>query len=303
MMQVSTSHFYDSTTSLMQQLSKQADTLNTQIATTKKLSKPSDDVVAYQRLTTIKQANADDASYTSNISLASSLLQQSDTTLGNVETQLQRAAELAVQANSGTLNAGDRTAIATELQGIRDQLVSLANTKDARGQPLFAAATGDSAVTQAADGSVSFTGSGTPAGIPIGDGITVQPTESAARVFGGVPVAGGGTTDMFAALNSMIGALASNDVAGISAGGDGVQAALTQIGTMRASLGARAARVDLQQASVKDAATAREVDRSALEDTDVTAAITDLQKTMTVLQATQASFTKLSSLSLFNYLK
>lgn len=302
-MQVSTSHFYDSTTSLMQQLSKQADTLNTQIATTKKLSKPSDDVVAYQRLTTIKQANADDASYTSNISLASSLLQQSDTTLGNVETQLQRAAELAVQANSGTLNAGDRTAIATELQGIRDQLVSLANTKDARGQPLFAAATGDSAVTQAADGSVSFTGSGTPAGIPIGDGITVQPTESAARVFGGVPVAGGGTTDMFAALNSMIGALASNDVAGISAGGDGVQAALTQIGTMRASLGARAARVDLQQASVKDAATAREVDRSALEDTDVTAAITDLQKTMTVLQATQASFTKLSSLSLFNYLK
>ncbi len=302
-MQVSTSHFYDSTTTLMQQLSKQADTLNTQIATTKKISKPSDDVVAYQRLTAIKQANADDTSYTSNISLASSLLQQTDTSLGTAETQLQRAAELAVQANSGTLNDTDRTAIATELRGIRDQLVTLANTKDARGQPLFAAATGDSAVTQAADGSVSFTGTGTPASIPIGDGVSVQPTESAARVFGGVTLADGSTTDVFAALNTMIGALDSNNLSAVSSAGDGVQAALTQIGTVRASLGARSARVDLQQTSVKDAATARETDRSALEDTDITAAISDLQKTMTVLQATQASFTKLSSLSLFNYLK
>lgn len=302
-MQVSTSHFYDSTTSLMQQLSKQADTLNTQIATTKKISKPSDDVVAYQRLTAIKQANADDASYTSNISLASSLLQQTDTSLGTAETQLQRAAELAVQANSGTLNDTDRTAIATELRGIRDQLVTLANTQDARGQPLFAAATGDSAVTQAADGSVTFTGTGTPASIPIGDGVAVQPTESAARVFGGVTLKDGSKTDVFAALNTMISALDSNNLSAVSSAGDGVQAALTQIGTVRASLGARTARVDLQQTSVKDAATARETDRSALEDTDVTAAITDLQKTMTVLQATQASFTKLSSLSLFNYLK
>jgi flagellar hook-associated protein 3 FlgL len=302
-MQVSTSHFYDSTTTLMQQLSKQADTLNTQIATGKKVAAPSDDVVAYQRLTAIKQGNADDASYTTNISLASSLLQQSDTSLGTAETQLQRAAELAVQANGGTLNDSDRTAISTELRAIRDQLVTLANTRDARGQPLFAAATGDSAVTQAADGSVSFTGTGTPASIPIGDGVSVQPTESAARIFGNVPVAGGGTTDVFAALNSMISALDANDLPGISSAGDGVQAALTQVGTMRASLGARATRVDLQQTSAKDAATARETDRTALEDTDVTAAITDLQKTMTVLQATQASFTKHSSLSLFNYLK
>ena len=54
---------------------------------------------------------------------------------------------------------------------------------------------------------------------------------------------------------------------------------------------------------MKDVATDREATRSALEDTDVTAAITNLQKTMTILQATQASFTKLASLSLFDYLK
>ena len=49
--------------------------------------------------------------------------------------------------------------------------------------------------------------------------------------------------------------------------------------------------------------TDREELRSSLEDVDVTAAITELQKTMTILNATQSSFAKMASLSLFNYLR
>lgn len=302
-MQVSTNNFYSTAGKLMQQLSGQADKINTQISTTKKFSAPSDDVVAYQRLTTLKQASADATSYGANITLAQSLLDQSDTTLGSVGDQLQRASELAVTANSGTLNASDRQAIATELQGILSSVVALANTTDARGQPLFAAATGEGAVTQAADGSVSYNGTGTPASIPVADGVSVQPTESAARVFGGIPVAGGGTTDVFAALQGMITALQNNDTATIAGASDTMAAAVNQISAMRGSLGARSTRLDLQASQATDAATAREATRSSLEDTDVTTAITQLQKTMTILQATQASFTKLSSLSLFDYLK
>ncbi len=302
-MQISTSSFYDTAGTLMQQLSQQADTINTQIATTKKFSAPSDDVVAYQRLTTLKQASADATSYAGNITLAQSLLQQSDTTLGSVTSQLQSASELAVSANNGTLNASDRQAMATELQGILNSVVALANTKDARGQPLFGAATGAGAVTQAADGSVTFDGTGNPASIPVADGVSVQPTESAARVFGGIPTASGGTTDVFATLQGLITALNNNDTAAISAASSGVTAASNQVAAVRGSIGVRETSLDLQQSQATDAATARETDRSALEDTDVTTAITQLQKTMTVLQATQASFTKLSSLSLFDYLK
>src|SRR3546814_5791223 len=58
---------------------------------------------------------------------------------------------------------------------------------------------------------------------------------------------------------------------------------------VRASIGARGARIDLEQTRAADAGAAREIDRSAIEDTDITAAITELQKTMTILQATQAS--------------
>ena len=47
----------------------------------------------------------------------------------------------------------------------------------------------------------------------------------------------------------------------------------------------------------------REAKRSGLEDTDITTTVVELQKTMTILSATQASFTKLSALSLFDYLR
>ena len=53
----------------------------------------------------------------------------------------------------------------------------------------------------------------------------------------------------------------------------------------------------------REAQTDRTELRSSLEDVDVTQAYTELSKTMTILTATQTSFSKLSQLSLFNYLR
>lgn len=280
-------------------MSAHADTLNTQIATQKKLSAPSQDVVAYGRLATIARANADATVQGANLTLAQSLLQQSDTTLSAVTTQIQRAQELTLQAANGTLDDAARKTIAIELGDIRDDLVGLANTRDVRGQPLFGAASGDTAVTQAADGSVSYTGSGTPATIPVADGIDIAATDSAERVFG----ASG--TAVFAVLNDFIAALNAGGTVTAVAGTatSGLATSLTQVTNAQGSVGARAARLEIVAAQASQASDLREIDRSGLEDTDLSAAITELQKTMTILQATQASFTKLGQLSLFNYLK
>lgn len=304
-MQVGTSQFYDTGASQLSKLSAQADALNTQIATTKKIGTPSQDVVAYNRLAGIKQATADSTAYAGNVSLAKSLLQQSDTTLTAITNQLQQAAELTVQASNGTLNDDNRKTIAIQLQSIRDDLVNLAGTTDARGQPLFGAATGTTAITQATDGTVSFTGTGEVSAIPVDDGTTVRATDSASRVFGGLPVSGGGTTDVFALLDHYITALNNGgDTSAASAtASDGFKAALTQIGNVQGSVGARAARLDIVSSQATDAAAARETDRSALEDTDTATAIVQFQKTLTILSATQASFTKLGKLSLFDYLR
>lgn len=297
-MQVSTSLFYDRTASAMSRLSGQADRLQTQISTGKRLAAPSDDSVAYTRLQGIARDTAGATAASGNLDLAAAVLAQADTTLSAMTAQLQRASELAIQARSGTQDATSRAAIADEIDAIRAQLVQLGNTTDARGQPLFGGADGGAAVTANADGSYSFAATD-PSAIPIGDGETVQPSETAARIF----TAGGG--NVLASLDALSAGLR------FPTGGDAAAAtavtALTsagaQVSTVQASLGARASRVELAQGALKQAGADREAMRSGLEDTDVTTTITELQKTMTVLQATQASFTKLQGMSLFDYLK
>ncbi|RIA44491.1 flagellar hook-associated protein 3 FlgL [Hephaestia caeni] len=303
-MQISTSLFFARSTSQMAALSAHADTLQAQISTTKKYAAPSDNIIAYQRLQGIARTGADASAYATNVQLAQTLLGQSDATLESVLDQVQRAQELAVQAGSDTFSDSDRASIAVQLRAILDDLVNLANTTDARGQPLFGAGSAQTGVTRATDGSVGFAGSGDPIAIPVSDTVSIQPTDSAERVFGGIAGAGG-PTDVFA----IIGALADT----LENGGDVGAAAATALGDLkasvdhltgvRASIGARGARLDLEQTRAADAGAAREIDRSAIEDTDITAAITELQKTMTILQATQASFTQLTQLSLFNYIK
>jgi flagellar hook-associated protein 3 FlgL len=53
-------------------------------------------------------------------------------------TSLSRAQEKIVYAGNGTLSDDDRASLATDLQGIRDQLMNLANSTDGNGRYIFA---------------------------------------------------------------------------------------------------------------------------------------------------------------------
>jgi flagellar hook-associated protein 3 FlgL len=291
---LSTSLFYNRATGTMQKLSAQADKLYEQTSTGKKLLAPSDDSVGYQRLQVINRANADGKQDATNVKIAQSVLQQAGTSLTQMTEQLQRASELVVQAKTGTNSAGAKEAIATELAGILESIVSLANTKDARGMPLFGGKDGDAAVTNNA-GALRFADGKAPA-IPIGDGQSVEATVNAKDFLATEK------GDIGSALTAIVAALRAGEAIPDGAS-DTLTAVSDQVTATQASLGAREARVDLQAAQIKSAADDREIARSGIEDADVTETVIELQKTMTILQATQASFSKLSSLSLFDYLR
>lgn len=297
-MQVSTNLFYDRSAAALNLLGGRADTLQTQIATGRRLAQASDDSVAYTRLRGIAQANADAEVSTKNLDLAGSVLAQADSTLDAVTAQLQRASELAIQARSGSQDPAARAGIADELDEIVNQLAALGNTTDPRGQPLFGGADGGKAVIRNPDGSYSFATT-LPGAIPTGGGQAIQPGDTAARLY---VQAGGNTLQTIADLVAALRAGTAVDT-GAATAVTKLADATTQVTTVQASLGARAQRVEMDQAALKQAGIDREALRSGLEDTDVTAAITELQKTMTILSATQASFTKLQGLSLFDYLR
>lgn len=297
-MQISTSFFYDSAARRMTDLTGKANALQVQISTGKKLNNPSDDAAAAAQVAEFDRRDADDAVYKTNLTLAGSLLQQADTTLGQIGQQVQKALELATQAANGTLNASNRSSVGDQIASIRDALVGLANSKDTRGLPLFGAAAGTDAVTMV-NGRYAYSQANV-SDIPIADGQSVDVSVSADRVF-----QAGANDDTLNVLNTLVTALKSGGDASatVKDAMDKLKAANDNVASVQASVGAREARVELQQGLQQAASTDRAQLRSSVEDVDPVETITKLQQTMTVLQATQASFTKLSSLSLFDYLK
>lgn len=297
-MQISTSVFYDTATRRMTELSGKANALQLQISTGKKLTNPSDDAAASAQIAEFNRRDADDAVYKTNLTLAGALLQQADTTLGQIGNQVQKALELTTQAANGTLSDANRASVGDQIASIRDAMLGLANTKDSRGLPLFGAAAGTDAVTLAG-GRYNYSQADV-AEIPIADGQTINVSVGADRVF-----KAGDNDDTLNVLNTLVTALKSGGDASatIRDAMDKLKAANDNVATVQASVGAREARVELQQGLQQAASTDRAQLRSSIEEADPVSTITQLQQTMTVLQATQASFTKLTSLSLFDYLK
>ena len=89
--QLPTSLFYDSMAARMSGLTANANRLQVQIATGKKLLSPSDDPAAAQQIAEFDRKDANAKVYETNLTLSASLLNQADTTLGSISTQMQRA--------------------------------------------------------------------------------------------------------------------------------------------------------------------------------------------------------------------
>jgi flagellar hook-associated protein 3 FlgL len=84
---------------------------------------------------------------------------------------------------------------------------------------------------------------------------------------------------------------------------DGLEAAEVQVNGARGSVGARLAALNSERSVQEGTRLELEAQRSAIDDLDYTAAITEFQQQLTALQAAQSAFTRLSDLSLFNFLR
>lgn len=337
-MQISTARFYNRSAAQMSRLNADLNRFQTEMAT-KKLNVASQDAGAWMMLGNIKKDEADSTAFRANITLSRGLLAEADTALGNVDDRLVRVRELATRAGSQTLNGADRTAIAAELGQLREGLLALSNTRDVRGHPVFGGV-GDAAFAKNADGAIKYTGINadgvvlvdvaSTAQIRIGDASQIQVGIDGSRVFGGAA----GTTDVFKLIDDLKAALelplTAADAAAmpvdpeadpeaippfdpvaarnsynlaISSALNKLDSAQAQVTAARSSNGARAARLEIESSQLESVGIDREEARSSLEDVDIATMSVQFQKTLTILNATQATISKLANLSLFNYLK
>ena len=296
-MQISTTLFYDMASKRMSTLTDRANVLQTQIATGKKVQSASADAALAQQVAEFDRKDADTAVYQSNLNLAGSLLNQADGVLSSMSAQMQSAKELTIQAANGTQTPETRKAIGIQISSIIDSIVGLSNTKNLRGQPLFGNEDGTQAVVATNPG-YAFS---TPkvSAVPIGDGQLMEATESAGNILNYDDGDKSSTLTMLQALADTLALGNPPDSSTL----DDITVASDRIAYVQASVGARGARVELQQNQLTTASDNRAELRSSVEDIDITSSIAELQKIMTVLSATQASFSKLSGLSLFDYLR
>ena len=109
-----------------------------QLATGKKVLKPSDDPAVATQLLNLSSLKANNLQFDRNINTAQNELELQESVLASSGNVLQRVRELVIQANNATQGSQTREAIADEISNLADELLQLANTKSPSGEYIFA---------------------------------------------------------------------------------------------------------------------------------------------------------------------
>ena len=306
MTQVNTRAAHAAAVARMGDLSRQLDDSQGQIATARRVNAPADDPVAFARAAVLRRENAANAVTGRAIDAANRRLSATDTVLESVGNPVQRSRDLALQANNGTLSANDRATIALELGEMEAELRTLADARDSDGQRLFGGAIANRAAYEVdASGVTMWQGGGRAPAVTIGSG-TVAGGSEGPDVFG-VTDAVAGTSDVFAAMSTLRSALAEHDPAlrttAIATGIADLDGQVTRLADERGMMGARLGRLASETERLARAELATRSDLYRLKDLDKPTAIARLQRLLTVLQAAQASFSRMTSLSLWDQLR
>lgn len=162
-----------------------------QISTGNRILTPADDPVASVRLLQLEQQQNVLNQYAENLTAAKNSLTQEEVSLNSANTILQRVRELAVQAGNGALSSKDRASIAAELQECEDELLGLMNTRNARGEYLFAGFQGKTQpFVRQADGSYAYQGDEGQRKIQIASSLDIPISDNGKKTFVNITDAG-----------------------------------------------------------------------------------------------------------------
>ncbi|MBT8763791.1 flagellar hook-associated protein FlgL [Desulfohalobiaceae bacterium Ax17] len=136
-MRVTQSSLYSSIINQLGSSTSKLMELNNQMASQKKIDRPSDDPVGASRILYLRDSLGALGQYRENVDTAKGWLTLADETLLQVNNVLTRFKELAEQAATGTLTDKDREIVSYEARQLFDQMINLANTTY-EGKSIFA---------------------------------------------------------------------------------------------------------------------------------------------------------------------
>ncbi|MCK0129433.1 flagellar biosynthesis protein FlgL [Erythrobacter sp. F6033] len=299
----STAAYFNRSLSQMAELRGSIERLQTQVATGQRIERASDDPTGAARLRSLDRLERLGEIEEENAAKLAQDLTFAADQVGGVANVIARARELALSAASDTLPEAARNAIAEELEQLGEELFDRANATSLTGEPLFAGTAAGPAFTRDGAGSVTYAGNNQIGSVRVAPGTEIERGVAGNDVF--EFSAGGAPTNTFALVDGLAAALrggAADPTAAAQAALEGLDVALESATRNQAVLGTRLAWVEVVQQNQADRSISVAEQRSEVGDTDIASAIAQLQQTLTALEASQASFARVSSLSLFRAL-
>jgi flagellar hook-associated protein 3 FlgL len=285
----------------LNQSTGQENTLTSELSSGLRVASLSDGPVAVAQSTLLGSSIAKDDTFVQTASNESSRMQVTDSTLGEVVTQLTSALSTAVSGNNGTLNASNLASVAQTLSGIRDQVLSLANTSY-QGQYLFGGSQGsvppftlDTSTTPA---TAVYNGDGNVQYVQTPSGQQIQVNLPGSAVFG---AAGSG---VLGALNQLISDFSSGaTTASLTADTGALTTALGQLSSQRSTLDSALSRLQATSTYAQTEETQLKVAQSNLVSADPAAVATQLSQAEVQHQALLSVINALGSANLFSLMK
>ena len=136
-MRVSTNQTQQMAVNAMLEQQAKLSKVQEQVATGRRIAKPSDDPVAAAKVVNLNDVLKTTDQYKANITVARARLNLEEGALAHSVDIYHRIRELALQANNATQTNETRSFIAEEVSQLTDELLSLANSSDSTGEFLF----------------------------------------------------------------------------------------------------------------------------------------------------------------------
>ena len=294
-MRISTAQYYKTNADQLQARQNKVAEVQAKLGSGKQLLHPSENPTKADLISRLESGKERQAVYSKNVDAAQTRLTSEEAVLTSMTRIMQRITELTVQGGNDTLAAEDRAVIGAEVKALRDELLNLANTQDINGNYIFSGNKVQApAFLENSSGVVTYNGDYGRLQINVSDVRRLSINTIGPELF---------STADFAALDDLVAKLNSDNGNGIRGSISKVEAISNKLTVSYGTMASRVAAIESQRTIIED--TELRIDELLLreDDLDYAAAVTELTQESVALQALQASFAKLSQLTLFNFIR
>jgi flagellar hook-associated protein 3 FlgL len=308
MMRITTLNSFQTSVDNLQKRQQDLSDAQNRLTSGKRVQVASDDPVAAAQAERALAAMRKSESDQRALDVSQNVMTQTEAALGNAGDLLQQARGLVVNAGNGSYSDGDRAALAQQLQALRDQMLTVANSTDGAGTYLFAGQGSNVAPFVDGAGGVGYVGTAGSNSVPSTQSLPTSTDGKSIWLQAPNPVAGQPALSAFDVLDKAIGALKTPGQSSaqiqqsVTTALNGIDAVAGNLLAARSAAGAVLNRMDTMTNQISADKLAAQTAQSNATDLDMVQAISDFQNQQTGYDAALKTYGSLQKLSLFQYI-